>query len=72
MTEQTIILDPYEWAHAKQVGTARDESSKAKGSRGEQVSHLTAACRTTLTAQLLNWQYASLSACHGRQTSTPI
>jgi hypothetical protein len=34
MTEQTIILDPYEWAHAKQVGTARDESSKAKGQQG--------------------------------------
>jgi hypothetical protein len=34
MIEQTIILDPYEWAQASQVGAARDASSKAKGQLG--------------------------------------
>lgn len=34
MTEQTIILDPHQWVYATQVGTARDESSKAKGQQG--------------------------------------
>ena len=34
MIEQTVILDPYEWAQASQVGKARDESSKSKGQQG--------------------------------------
>ena len=27
MIEQTVILDPYEWAQASQVGKARDASA---------------------------------------------
>jgi hypothetical protein len=34
MTEQTIILDPYEWAQASEVGRERDASSKAQGQQG--------------------------------------
>jgi len=34
MPEQTIVLDPYQWAQASEVGAKRDASSKAKGQFG--------------------------------------